>query len=304
MDLKSRFDMITEETIKEFVNSQEQEDLQLEFKTINDASFNFNDDKRNLARALSGFANSSGGIIVWGVGTSKVDGVDCASELKPISNIALLESRLNNLTGKAAMPIIDGVLHRTIDQGGNSGYAMTFVPESDRGPHMAELGEHRFYKRSGDSFYRMEQFDIADMFGRRGKPELVVYYRIDRRSRDLSICLGLRNEGRATARSPCFAFIAPRGRFRRCRYGIDGNGNEGMTHLRSKHPEFDHAYGGVEYVIHPGMSHDIARLTQGTPPRTLPLEDVVVKYMLACENQPVERDELRVPVEELRDSSS
>jgi hypothetical protein len=39
---------------------------------------------------------------------------------------------------------------------------------------MAKLGEDRYYKRSGDSFYRMEHFDLEDMFGRRQKPILAV----------------------------------------------------------------------------------------------------------------------------------
>ena len=37
---------------------------------------------------------------------------------------------------------------------------------------MAKLGENRYYKRSGDSFYQMEHFDLEDMFGRRRKPKL------------------------------------------------------------------------------------------------------------------------------------
>ena len=37
---------------------------------------------------------------------------------------------------------------------------------------MAKAGEDRYYKRSGASFYRMEHFDLEDMFGRRLKPKL------------------------------------------------------------------------------------------------------------------------------------
>jgi hypothetical protein len=48
----------------------------------------------------------------------------------------------------------------------------TFVPETDGGPFMALFGEQRYYKRSGDSFYQMEHFDLEDMFGRRQKPNL------------------------------------------------------------------------------------------------------------------------------------
>jgi len=36
------------------------------------------------------------------------------------------------------------------------------------------LGEDRYYKRGGDRFYKMEPFDVADMFGRRRAPVLHV----------------------------------------------------------------------------------------------------------------------------------
>jgi hypothetical protein len=58
---------------------QQTEHLQLDFKTVNSALLN-RDDRMSLACALSGFANSSGGLIVWGVDARKNgDGVDCAT---------------------------------------------------------------------------------------------------------------------------------------------------------------------------------------------------------------------------------
>jgi hypothetical protein len=39
---------------------------------------------------------------------------------------------------------------------------------------MAKLGEDRYYKRSGDRFYKIEHFDVADMFDRHRAPVLQV----------------------------------------------------------------------------------------------------------------------------------
>ena len=66
MSLEETFAQITLEGINEFIGRQQVEHLQLEFKTINDANFS-RTDRRNLAIMISGFANSSGGIIVWGI---------------------------------------------------------------------------------------------------------------------------------------------------------------------------------------------------------------------------------------------
>ena len=43
--------------ISEFISSMQEENLNLDFKTINNSNLTNNDDKRNLAKALSGFAN-------------------------------------------------------------------------------------------------------------------------------------------------------------------------------------------------------------------------------------------------------
>ncbi len=57
-------------------------------------------DRKTLAKAISGFANADGGIVVWGVdcrhGKGKYD-PDVVQGLKPISNLRRWLSRLKYL---------------------------------------------------------------------------------------------------------------------------------------------------------------------------------------------------------------
>jgi hypothetical protein len=65
------------------------------------------------------------------------------------------------------------------------------------------LGEDRYYKRSGDSFYKMEHFDIEDMLGRRQKPKLSVITYLNPVEDDDSqqeLQFHILNEGRALAK--------------------------------------------------------------------------------------------------------
>jgi Schlafen, AlbA_2 len=210
MDFVGLFNTISPADIAEFIRQEQEENLHLEFKTLANANMRAADDKRNLARALSGFANSSGGLIVWGVAARKnAQGVDCASASVEISAVRELISRLNELTGEAVSPMVDGVLHKPLETFLGRGYAVTLVPESVAGPHMAKLGEDRYYKRSGDSFYRMEHFDLEDMFGRRQKPNLRVRLRHDpslqRADEELEeLHFSLLNDGRAIAKHAGF----------------------------------------------------------------------------------------------------
>lgn len=179
MNLLETFESLSVAQIHNFARSSQEETLHLEFKTVSKADMSGREDKQNLARAFSGFANSAGGVIVWGADARRnTEGVDCVAGIVEIPTLSLFVSRLGKLTGEAVLPRVDGIQHRAIPTTGGCGFAVTLVPESESGPHMAKLGEDRYFKRSGTSFYRMEHFDVADMFGRRRRARLSVTSRV------------------------------------------------------------------------------------------------------------------------------
>lgn len=174
MDIHQLYEVIDLQHIDDFLTNRQEEHLTLDFKTINRTDLSDKDDRRNFAKALSGFANSSGGLIIWGVEARKnPQGIDCAVGKREITNLRLFLAKLNEFTGNFISPIVEGVVHKEIKTESDKGYAVTLVPVSSAGPHMAKAGEDRYYKRSGDGFYRMEHFDLEDMFGRRPHPKLV-----------------------------------------------------------------------------------------------------------------------------------
>lgn len=172
MSLVDEFNSVSLTIIQEFVTTAREEDLHLDFKVVGGPNLS-RDDRRSLATALSGFANSDGGIVVWGVeARQNTAGVDCAVALREVPDASLCLTRLNTLTGQSVSPLVDGVQHRAIVTNGTRGFVISLVPPSDSGPHMAKGGEDRYFKRSGSGFYRMEHFDLEDMFGRRRRPLL------------------------------------------------------------------------------------------------------------------------------------
>src|SRR5271170_2092374 len=140
MTLNETFELVEANEIAEFIRLGQEENLHLEFKTIGNANLRIMDDKRNLAKCLSGFANSGGGLIVWGVDARRnAQSVDCATAASEIAPIRLFLSRLNELTGNAVSPIVDSIRHKAIEVSPDKGYAVTLVPEGDSGPHMAKV---------------------------------------------------------------------------------------------------------------------------------------------------------------------
>ncbi len=300
MTLLTTFESISLATIQDFVDSRREETLHLEFKTVATPDMSRREDRRNLASALSGFSNSAGGIIVWGIdGRRNSDGVDCANELVQIPTLSLFVSRLDQLTGEALIPRLEGIQHRAIPTTNGAGFALTLVPESESGPHMAKLGEDRYYKRSGTSFYRMEHFDVADMFGRRRRPKLSVTARVSGKTTNPQIVLGLRNDGRGSARAPFLAFACPPP-FSLNSFGLDGNRNEGMRRLPFVGVELPLRYGeDTAFVIHPGITHEVASLWLGFTPQNLPDKDVTIEFMVCAEDLPLEFGKLTVSIHDL-----
>jgi len=299
MNIYDTFKNIDFNILKDFLDTEQEEHLTLDFKTVNDSKLTNKDDKKNLAKALSGFANSSGGLIIWGVDARKnPSGVDCVTSLNGVPDAKQFLTRLNELTGMAVSPIVEGVQHRIVDSGNEKRFVVTYIPESDSGPHMAKLGEDRYYKRSGESFYKLEHFDLEDMFGRRPKPDLELYTRVKGSGLQAEVIIGLSNRGKASAKAPYLAFSCSHP-FSRSQYGLDGNMNEGMRRLPQMGSGFPHKYGdGTNVILHPGMVYEIALITLGFTPQK-PEADLTIKYELAAESLPLKQGKKIIKLREL-----
>lgn len=205
--LKDYFDGLTAAKVVAMKGTAQENHL-IEFKTLVLEDFSDKNDKRNLAASMSAFSNSDGGIILWGVRASKdkndgyIDQVTAADGLK---NPKVALSRLLDLTATACSPFPIGVEHRII-KGRSASFVATYVPASDGGPHMAQLGLGKYYVRSGGSSIPMEHFQIADMFGRRAAPRLSLEA-VD--VNGFAFSLMLRNEGRGPAHAPYLQVLMP-----------------------------------------------------------------------------------------------
>lgn len=294
MDLEKAFSELSLDDIDRYIAESQEENLNLDFKVINRSDLTHADDKKNLSKALSGFANSSGGIVIWGLdGRKNASGIDCAYGKKEIKPLSLFVSRLNELTGEGVYPPVAGVRHRPVPLSDDAGFAVTIVPESDSGPHMAKLGEDRYYKRSGDSFYRMEHYDVQDMFGRRRRPELKLNTKLTfagggssggKKYVNVQVTYALENVGRGAAKAPLLA-LKIKSKHWLSQSGIDGNGNFGLDRLPHARGSLDHLFGGSSVtVIHPGTFREVCAISLRIDQDSPQAEDLVVDYLIASED--------------------
>lgn len=162
-------------------------------------------DRTIYSIALSGFGNSEGGVIVWGVEckpTSK-DGRDVVQSLKPIKPLSKLIYALRRLEPSMTSPAISGIDHVEIEEteGSDSGYIATFVPKIESLPVMAMGKEtQRLYYRGSHSFSYMPHWMIADRFSRRPQPNLELdWYVKEDYQEGVQLQLAIKNRGRGIA---------------------------------------------------------------------------------------------------------
>jgi hypothetical protein len=168
--------------IDEFVLVRQSEELFLDFKRSSDngsGKLLSQNDRENLAKAISGFGNSEGGIIVWGIDCSKdADGADVAHTKVPLENPKRFRSWLEGVVSGCTVPPHSGVRHHDILLGeSGKGFVVTLIPKSNAAPHQT-VGKLQYFMRAGSSFAPVLHGVLAGMFGRRPQPEVYIHYTV------------------------------------------------------------------------------------------------------------------------------
>jgi len=166
--------------------------------------------KKIWSKALSGFANITDGLIIWGIDARKdpETGIDAASGLSLIPNPYTMESRLRDLIRDATNPPVMGVeISSYVDTNGN-GFVVCFIPESSFKPHRAEFSNKHYYYRASDDFLVAEPGLLRVLFYPKSKARIEIEVKLSYTRNlvgkvwksPLSFEVALGNTGTATAK--------------------------------------------------------------------------------------------------------
>ncbi len=166
-----------EDALDEFILNMQSEELFLDFKQAVSTGKNNNtlhkDDRKNLAKAISGFGNSEGGVIIWGVVCSRDQEIgDVAKAKVKVRNVHRFLSWLENAISGCTIPSHNKVRNHIISADKNGdGYVATYIPKSEITPLMTTVGS-TIYIRSGSNNVPAPYAVIAGMFGKRPQPNI------------------------------------------------------------------------------------------------------------------------------------
>lgn len=152
----------------------EPESLFLDFKRSprdGEAKILARDDNKNLSKAISGFANSSGGVVVWGVDCRRdTTGNEVATKY-PLLNASGFNTKLQAAISRTTVPAHPGVQVIFFNEPGDSpaGYVVVYVPQSLIGP-IRSIATNHYHVRTGSDFGFVSHDVLTGMFGRAPQP--------------------------------------------------------------------------------------------------------------------------------------
>jgi hypothetical protein len=152
--------------IQRLIDDEERESVTLDYKQA-DRRWNHTA-KEKIAKHVSAFANSEGGILVFGVQCDEFD------KDKPIA-ISGLHPRngvedLDRIITAAIRPEIQGLARKKISDA-EIAVLLVYVPASDEGPHQS-MKHKQYFHRSGAQSIAMEHYLVQRYFGRHFYPRL------------------------------------------------------------------------------------------------------------------------------------
>lgn len=150
--------------IKQLLESKVQESLNLEYKALAALS-----NAKELAKDVSSFANSDGGIIIYGIKEKNHIPIEIDSDATKYLNAETIEQILSSHIN----PKISNLkIHSVSNQNNCNTLFVIEIVRSDLAPHMAK--DNRYYKRYNLKSAPMEHYEIEDIRNRLISPNIEI----------------------------------------------------------------------------------------------------------------------------------
>jgi hypothetical protein len=125
------------------------------------------DRNERWSEALSGFANTEGGVLIWGVDArpERPNTIDMAQGLMLVPDPKGFKQKLNAVLLEAVVDPVPGVEIEAYDcPGNNGGFVVCLIPETSNKPHRAELAGKQYFQRVRDKFTTISHALLRSLF--------------------------------------------------------------------------------------------------------------------------------------------
>lgn len=162
------------EDLENLIENAETEGLHLECKSPQGTQVN-KDMKNQIARAVSGFSNTAGGIVIWGLSTTRHDHskLDVITQIEPIGKCESFEKQVKAALSTVTSPSVLNCQTKVIKEKKTDerGVVLAYIPLTTSDPVMSNY-DSVFYFRTSDGFIRAPYEIIKRLFSATNMPDL------------------------------------------------------------------------------------------------------------------------------------
>lgn len=153
--------------LNSFIENEVEESIHIEFKS-GEALSKSDSKKKEVSKDVSAFANSDGGIIVYGISEKNHK----ANKFTYVDGKVFTKEWLEQIISTTIKRNIDGLKIHPIRNNGkiDESIYVVQIPSSINAPHLSR--DYRFYKRYNFESIPMEEYEIRQLYGRKVKSEL------------------------------------------------------------------------------------------------------------------------------------
>jgi hypothetical protein len=154
--------------LEQLIRDKVEENLSLEYKSA-EALGKSDGKKAEIVRDVSAFANSSGGVLIYGISEFQQRELRHRPEkIDPINRQEYSKEWLEQII-QSIQPRIDGIVIEPVDVDSSSGCYVVTIPQSFTA-HQAR--DHVYYRRHNFNVLPMEDYELRDVMNRRKRPKV------------------------------------------------------------------------------------------------------------------------------------
>jgi hypothetical protein len=167
---KGRMSEWTKERLEQMIADAVEENISLEYKR-SDSLVKTEGKRAEVTKDVSAFANSTGGVLIYGIAEFNDDGRRHLPErLDPIRRSEISKEWLDQVI-QTVQPRIEGVVIHpvTIEERDNT---VCYVVELQQSHTAHQARDHRYYKRHNFIVLPMEDYEVRDVMNRKTHPKI------------------------------------------------------------------------------------------------------------------------------------
>ncbi|PTX92087.1 hypothetical protein DB346_24375 [Verrucomicrobia bacterium LW23] len=191
--------------IDQMILDKVEENLNLDYKAAN-ALDRGESKKKEIVKDVSSFANSAGGVIIYGVSENQdSDKRHFAERIDPVQREQFSKEALDQVI-QTIQPRINGVRIHVVSISETQCCYVVDIPKSETA-HMARDG--RYYKRHEFTAIAMEEYEVRDVYNRRTHPKIEASFHIFRDSFRGRIIFKIKNTSKVIAKNGVIILEVP-----------------------------------------------------------------------------------------------